>query len=86
MLNWILHQAPTPERQAERALREVRLQLFQAEQRILEAQLHADYYRERLAFLEAVAQGGIERISERRAGAQDNRQAPHPGFRLTAAQ
>ena len=48
--NWAARYAPTVEQQAQKALPELRLELFQAEQRILDAQVHADYYRARLAF------------------------------------
>jgi hypothetical protein len=49
--NWALNHAPSPEKQAERALNELRMELYQAEQRVLDAQMHADYYRARLTFL-----------------------------------
>jgi hypothetical protein len=58
--NWAARYAPTVEQQAEKALPELRLELFQAEQRILDAQVHADYYRARLAFCESVLKNGIE--------------------------
>jgi hypothetical protein len=61
--SWVVRSALTPEKQAEKALRELRLELFQAEQRILDAQMHADYYRGRLAFCEAVLKSGIELVS-----------------------
>ena len=84
--NWALHNALTPERQAERALRELRLELFQAEQRILDAQLHADYYRARLAFCEEVIKNGIEQVADQRKGQQESSQVSRPGLKLTAAQ
>lgn len=43
--SWAARYAPTVEQQAQKALPELRLELFQAEQRILDAQVHADYYR-----------------------------------------
>ena len=52
--NWALNHAPSPEKQAERALHELRMELYQAEQRVLDAQIHADYYRARLTFLDEV--------------------------------
>ncbi|MFM0284363.1 hypothetical protein P0D75_40780 [Paraburkholderia sediminicola] len=84
--NWALHNALPPEKQAERALRELRLELFQAEQRILDAQLHADYYRARLAFCEEVIKSGIEQVADQRKGQQESSQMPRPGLKLTAAQ
>jgi hypothetical protein len=84
--NWALHNALTPEKQAERALRELRLELFQAEQRILDAQLHADYYRARLAFCEEVIKNGIEQVADQRKGQQETSQVSRPGLKLTAAQ
>jgi hypothetical protein len=72
MLRWlanlIAHHPATPERQAERALGELRMALFQAEQRVLDAQLRADFYRSRIAFCEAVQKAGIEQVSDRRKG------------------
>jgi len=91
MLHWlanlIAHHAPTPEKQAERALNELRMGLFQAEQRVLDAQMQADYYRTRIAFCEEVVKTGIEQVS-------DHRKSPHeaavdtsrPNLKLTAAQ
>jgi hypothetical protein len=84
--NWAVHHALTPEKQAERALRELRLELFQAEQRILDAQLHADYYRARLAFCEEVIKNGIEQVADQRKGQQESSQVSRPGLKLTAAQ
>ena len=84
--NWAVHNALTPEKQAERALRQLRLELFQAEQRILDAQLHADYYRARLAFCEDVIKNGIEQVADQRKCQQEISQTPRPGLKLTAAQ
>ncbi len=91
MLNWlanlISHHAPTPEKQAERALSELRMGLFQAEQRVLDAQLQADYYRSRIAFCEQVAKTGIEQVSDRRKLPQDlSLDNARPSLKLTAAQ
>ncbi|ANB76928.1 hypothetical protein AYM40_32820 [Paraburkholderia phytofirmans OLGA172] len=90
MLRWIancaVRNALTPEKQAEKALRELRLELFQAEQRILDAQMHADYYRARLAFCEAVLKGGIEQVSDQRKEPQTGWQALRTSPKLTAAQ
>lgn len=84
--NWLAHNAPTPEKQAERALRELRLALYQAEQRILDAQMHADYYRARLTFCEGVIENGIEQVADQRRAQQEISQASQPGLKLTAAQ
>lgn len=84
--SWAVGNAPTPEKQAEKALRELRLELFQAEQRILDAQMHADYYRARLAFCEAVLKSGIEQVSDQRKEPQTGWQALRTGPKLTASQ
>jgi hypothetical protein len=63
---WAARYVPTVEQQAEKALPELRLELFRAEQRILDAQVHADYYRARLAFCESVLKNGIEQVSDKR--------------------
>jgi hypothetical protein len=84
--NWAVRNALTPERRAEKALRELRLELFQAEQRILDAQMHADYYRARLAFCEAVLKSGIEQVSDQRKGLQIASPALWTGHKLAAAQ
>jgi hypothetical protein len=85
--SWAARHAPTPEKQAERALNELRMELFRAEQLVLDAQLRAEYYRTRLIFLEEVTTKGIEAVSDQRKGPQQG--ALHlsaPGPRLTAAQ
>ncbi len=84
--SWAVRNVPAPEKQAEKALRELRLELFQAEQRILDAQMHADYYRARLTFCEAVLKSGIEHVSDQRKGQQTGWQALRTGPKLTAAQ
>ncbi|MEM5342928.1 hypothetical protein [Paraburkholderia azotifigens] len=92
MLNWlanlISHHAPTPEKQAERALSELRMGLFQAEQRVLDALLQADYYRSRIAFCEQVAKAGIEQVSDRRKSPPQEVAIDtlRPSLKLTAAQ
>jgi hypothetical protein len=78
--------ARIPEKQAENALRELRLELFKAEQLILDAQMRADYYRVRLAFCEAVLKRGIEQVSDQRKEPQTGLPALQTGHRLTAAQ
>ena len=91
MLRWlsnlIAHNAATPEKQAERALGELRMALFQAEQRVMDAQLQADYYRTRIAFCEEVQKAGIEQVSDKRKGQHEP--APHelrPNLKLTTSQ
>lgn len=86
LANWASHHAPTPEKQAERALNDLRMELFQAEQHVLDAQLRADYFRARLTFLEEVVQRGIEQVSDRRKGQQEPSPALRPGLKLTATQ
>jgi hypothetical protein len=86
LANWASHHAPTPEKQAERALNELRMELFQAEQHVLDAQLRVDYYRARLTFLEDVARKGIEQVSDERKGSHEPSPALRPGLKLTAAQ
>ncbi|QQC67964.1 hypothetical protein [Paraburkholderia ginsengisoli] len=83
--NWVMHNAPTPEKQAEKALRELRLELFQAEQRILDAQMQADYYRSRIAFCEDVIKNGIEQVTDQRKDDHDTPQMLRPGIKLAAA-
>jgi hypothetical protein len=80
------HHALTPEKQAERALRDLRMELFQAEQHVLDAQLRADYYRARLTFLEEVTRKGIEQVSDRRKSHEEGGQLLRPGLKLTATQ
>ncbi|MBN3762065.1 hypothetical protein [Burkholderia sp. Ac-20365] len=84
--NWAARHAPTPEKQAERALNELRMELFRAEQQVLDAQLRAEYFRSRLLFLEDVTRKGIEAVSDQRKGQQESAQPSRPGPRLTAAQ
>jgi hypothetical protein len=84
--SWTVRNALTPEKRAEKALRELRMELFQAEQRILDAQMHAEYYRARLAFCEAVLKSGIEQVSDQRKGPQIGAPALWTGHKLTAAQ
>ena len=91
MLHWlsklISQHAPTPEKQAERALSELRMGLFQAEQRVLDAQLQADYYRSRIAFCEEVVKTGIEQVSDHRKGPHESAiDTSRPSLKLTAAQ
>jgi hypothetical protein len=64
MLNWIsrwaLRHAPTPEKTAASMLVTARMELFTAEQRVIDAKLQADYWRTRVSFLEEVQKQGIE--------------------------
>jgi len=82
--NWAVNHAPSPEKQAERALHELRMELYQAEQRVLDAQMHADYYRARITFLEDVVKKGIERVSDQRKGKQESAHALRAGLKFTA--
>ncbi|SED73164.1 hypothetical protein SAMN02787142_3712 [Burkholderia sp. WP9] len=84
--NWAIRHAPTPEKQAEKALNDLRMELFQAEQHVLDAQLRADYYRSRIAFCERVSKKGIEQVSDERRGHEEIVQELRPGLKLTAAQ
>lgn len=62
--------APAPEKIAAKELHDMRMALFQAERRLLEAQMQVDYYREMVGFLEDVSSYGVERVvDQRRAGA-----------------
>ncbi|WP_245639875.1 MULTISPECIES: hypothetical protein [Paraburkholderia] len=83
----IAHNAATPEKQAQRALGELRMALFQAEQRVLDAQLQAEYYRTRIAFCEEVLKAGIEQVSDLRKGQHEA--VTHdlrPNLKLTTSQ
>ncbi|MBI0330160.1 hypothetical protein [Burkholderia plantarii] len=64
MLNWIsrwaMRQAPTPEKAAASMLVTARMELFAAEQRVIDAKLQSDYWRTRVSFLEEVQKQGIE--------------------------
>ncbi|WP_429559362.1 hypothetical protein [Paraburkholderia youngii] len=62
------------------------MELFQAEQLVLDAQLRADYYRARLTFLEEVTRKGIEQVSDERKAPLEPPQPLRPGLKLTAAQ
>ncbi|WP_158904526.1 hypothetical protein [Burkholderia sp. L27(2015)] len=88
ILNWPVRYAHTPEKHAKKAMDELRLQLFQAEQRVLDAQMQVDYYRARLAFFENVARLGIERVSDQRNGSRENspQALPTGPNKLTALQ
>ena len=90
MLRWVAnlisHHVPTPEKHAKRSLIDLRMELYQSEQHLLETQLRADYYRTRIAFLEEVTRKGIEQVSDQRKGQQEASQAQRPGLKLTAAQ
>lgn len=64
MLNWIsrwaMRHAPTPEKTAASMLVTARMELFSAEQRVIDAKLQADYWRARVSFLEEVQKQGID--------------------------
>jgi hypothetical protein len=91
MLHWlsnlIAHNAATPEKQAERALGELRMALFQAEQRVLDAQLQAEYYRMRITFCEEVLKVGIEQVADRRKGPRETvTHELRPNLKMTTSQ
>ena len=86
LTRWASHHTPVPERQAERALQDLRMELFQAEQRVLDAQMHADYYRTRIAFCEEVLKKGIEQVSDERKGQHEISPPLRPGLKLTGTQ
>ncbi len=67
-MRWLanLFSPPTPEKIAERELQDMRLTLFQAERRLLEAQMQVAYYRDMLAFLEDVSTRGVEDVVDKR--------------------
>ena len=64
MVNWIsrwaMGHAPTPEKAAASMLVTARMELFAAEQRVIDAKLRASYWSTRVAFLEEVQQQGID--------------------------
>ena len=64
-----LFSQPTPEKIAARELENMRLTLFQAERRLLEAQMQVDYCRDVIAFLEDVAATGVEGVVDKRRAA-----------------
>ena len=88
MLRWIMkwasHHMPSPERQAERALTELRMQLYRAEQHVLDAHTQADYYRSRIAFCEDVQKKGIEQVYDSRNDEVETAQEGRPSLKLTA--
>ncbi|MBY4896040.1 hypothetical protein [Cupriavidus sp. AU9028] len=61
--------APSPEKIASKELHDMRMALFQAERRLLEAQMQVDYYREMVGFLEDVSSYGVERVVDQRHAA-----------------
>ncbi|MFS8974620.1 hypothetical protein [Cupriavidus necator] len=67
-MRWLanMFSPPTPEKIAERELQDMRLTLFQAERRLLEAQMQVAYYRDMVAFLEDVAAKGVEDVVDKR--------------------
>lgn len=60
-----------PEELAENGLRELRLELFQAEQRVFDAQMHAACYRMHLSFFDDMIEKGIEKVADRRKGQRE---------------
>jgi hypothetical protein len=63
---WALSYAATPEKEAEKALYEARLALYRAEERVRDAIMYAEYYRERVNFLKRVVEEGIENVTDTR--------------------
>lgn len=86
IVNWASHHAPTPEKQAERALRDLRMALFEAEQRVLDAQMHAAYYRSRIAFCEDVLNKGIEQVSDHRKEQHETTRPIPPSLKVAGTQ
>jgi hypothetical protein len=86
LVNLIAYHAPTAEKQAEKALKTLRMELFQAEQRVMDAQMHADYYRFRITFCEKVLQKGIEQVSDERRSREEVVHELRSGLKLTALQ
>ncbi len=62
--------APSPEKIAAKELQDMRLALFQAERRLLEAQMQVDYYRDLVGFLEEVATAGVEQVVDKRRASE----------------
>ncbi|ESH87893.1 MULTISPECIES: hypothetical protein [Cupriavidus] len=62
--------APSPEKIAAKELQDMRLALFQAERRLLEAQMQVDYYRDMVGFLEEVASAGVEQVVDKRRASE----------------
>ncbi|CAG2134579.1 hypothetical protein [Cupriavidus plantarum] len=71
-----LFSPPTPEKIAEKELQDMRLTLFQAERRLLEAQMQVDYYRNMISFLEEVGTSGVEGVADRRRAATEPTEQP----------
>jgi hypothetical protein len=65
---------------------ELRMALYQAEQRILDAQVQAEDYRARLAFCESVLKNGIDQVSDQRRDPRPAGSAVKLGPTLTAAE
>lgn len=62
--NWASNHAPSPEKQAEHALSELRIELHQAKWYVMDAQMHANYCRAHLISLGDVIKKGTERVSD----------------------
>lgn len=64
MTRWIrrlmLKHAPTPEKAAASMLIDARMQLFTAEQRMIDANIQLEYWRARVVFLEDVQARGVQ--------------------------
>ncbi|MEK6425240.1 MAG: hypothetical protein V4801_37165 [Burkholderia gladioli] len=57
---WAMRHAPTPEKSAASMLVTARMELFAAEQRVIDAKTQAEYWRTRVSFLEEVQKQGID--------------------------
>ena len=62
---------PNPEKIAEKELEGMRMTLFNAERRLLEAQMQVAYYRDLVAFLEDVSAKGVEDVVDMRRATAD---------------
>ncbi|WP_193727750.1 hypothetical protein [Paraburkholderia franconis] len=85
LIRWASHQCADPERLADRALRELRVKLYRAEQLILDARMEADYYCTRIVFCEAVVRKGIEQVSDVRRACQEMSPRLWPELELSGA-
>lgn len=86
LIRWASHRSSAPERLAERALHELRMELYQAEQRLLDAHMQADYYRARIVFCEAILKKGIVQVSDERRGHLEISPPLRPGLKLSAGE
>lgn len=76
--HWMLSHSPTPEKLAQRDLGNMRLELFKAEQMVLDAHQRAEYFRRRIEFLELVIARGVDRAADLRTSAAPSRRSSTP--------